>query len=88
MLYGRPHHLAQHWMTYRRRSAVGDLFFGTYPALIAALTSKRTSQMQLRAVETRVDGYIMAVEDAQGNGAARAHLENLLASPLLFRAGA
>ena len=29
---------------YRRRSAVGDLFLGPYPAMIAALTSKRTSQ--------------------------------------------
>jgi hypothetical protein len=42
MLHDRPHHLAQRWITYRRRSAVGDLFLGPYPALIAALT--RTSQ--------------------------------------------
>jgi hypothetical protein len=27
--------------------------------------------------------YVMAVEDAQENGAARAYIENLLASPLL-----
>jgi len=27
---------AQRWITYRRRSAVGDLFLGPYPALIAA----------------------------------------------------
>src|SRR5271169_4411982 len=39
MLHDRPHHLAQRWITYRRRSAVGDLFLGPYPALIAALTS-------------------------------------------------
>ena len=32
---------AQRWVTYRRRSAVGDLFLGPYPALIASLTSKR-----------------------------------------------
>jgi len=44
MLHDRPHHLAQRWITYRRRLAVGDLFLGPYPALIAALTSKRTSQ--------------------------------------------
>jgi hypothetical protein len=44
MLHDRPHHLAQRWITYRRRSAVGDLFLGPYPALIAALTSKRTSR--------------------------------------------
>ena len=42
MLHDRPQHLAQRWITYRRRSAVGDLFLGSYPALIAALTSKRT----------------------------------------------
>jgi hypothetical protein len=41
MLHDRPHHLSQRWITYRRRSAVGDLFLGPYPALIAALTSKR-----------------------------------------------
>ena len=33
MLHDRPHHLAQRWITYRRRSAVGDLFLGPYPAL-------------------------------------------------------
>jgi hypothetical protein len=41
MLHDRPHHLAQRWITYCRRSAVGDLFLGPYSALIAALTSKR-----------------------------------------------
>ena len=41
MLHDRPHHLAQRWITYRRRLAVGDLFLGPYLALIAALTSKR-----------------------------------------------
>ena len=30
MLHDRPHHLAQRWITYRRRSAVGDLFLGPY----------------------------------------------------------
>ena len=44
MLHDRPQHLAQRWITYRRRSAVGDLFLGPYQALIAALTSRRTSQ--------------------------------------------
>ena len=41
MLQDRPHHLAQRWITYRRRVADGDLFLGSYPALIAALTSNR-----------------------------------------------
>src|SRR5271156_5288549 len=30
MLHDRPQHLAQRWITYRRRSAVGDLFLGPY----------------------------------------------------------
>jgi hypothetical protein len=37
MLHDRPHHLVQRWITYRRRLAVGDLFLGPYPAMIAAL---------------------------------------------------
>ena len=28
MLHDRPHHLAQRWITYRRRWAAGDLFLG------------------------------------------------------------
>ena len=31
MLHDRPHHLAQRWITYRRRWAVGDLFLGAHP---------------------------------------------------------
>jgi len=41
ILHDRPYHLAQRWITYRRRLAAGDLFLGPYPALIAKLTSKR-----------------------------------------------
>ena len=48
MLHDRPHHLAQRWITYRRRLAVGDLFLGLYPAMIAALTFKRASQVAIR----------------------------------------
>jgi hypothetical protein len=43
MLHDRPHHLAQRWDPYRRRLATGDLLLGPYPALIPALTSKRTA---------------------------------------------
>jgi hypothetical protein len=43
MLHDRPHHLAQRWITYRRRLAVGDFFLGPYPVLIATLTSKRST---------------------------------------------
>ncbi len=34
MLHDRPYHLARRWITYRRRSAVGDLFFGPYEAIV------------------------------------------------------
>ncbi len=30
MLHDRPYHLAQRWITYRRRYALGDLFLGFY----------------------------------------------------------
>jgi hypothetical protein len=37
MLHDRPHHLAQRWITYRRRYALGDLFLGRYePAPVGA----------------------------------------------------
>ncbi|MBV8096355.1 MAG: hypothetical protein JO110_24570 [Acetobacteraceae bacterium] len=32
MLYDRPHHALQRWLTYRARYALGDLFFGQYEA--------------------------------------------------------
>ena len=41
MLHDQPQHLAQRWVTYRRRLAVGDFFLGPYPAMITAL--KRTA---------------------------------------------
>jgi hypothetical protein len=36
MLHDRSHHLTQRWISYRRRSADGDLFLGPYLAMIAA----------------------------------------------------
>ena len=45
MLQDRPHHLAQRWITYRRRRALGDLFLGSYVALIAAMSSRRTTSL-------------------------------------------
>ena len=39
ILHDRSHHLAQRWITYRRRLADGDLFLGPYPALIAMSSS-------------------------------------------------
>ena len=43
LLHDRSHHLAQRWITYRRRLAIGDLFLGPYQALIAALSSKHSA---------------------------------------------
>jgi len=43
MLQDRPHHLAQRWITYRRRRALGDLFLGSYAILIATQRSYRTT---------------------------------------------
>jgi len=45
MLHDRPFHLAQRWITYRRRWAVGDLFFGRYgstppPAVVLEAASR------------------------------------------------
>ena len=45
MLQDRPHHLAQRWITCRRRRALGDLFLGSYVALIAAMSSHRTTSL-------------------------------------------
>jgi hypothetical protein len=43
MLQDRPFHLAQRWLTYRRRWAIGDLFFGRYgiqpPSPVLLLTA-------------------------------------------------
>jgi hypothetical protein len=39
ILHDRSHHLAQRWITYRRRLADGDLVLGPYPALIAMSSS-------------------------------------------------
>ncbi|HEY7580946.1 MAG TPA: hypothetical protein VH855_25415 [Acetobacteraceae bacterium] len=36
LLHDRSHHLAQRWITYRRRLAIGDLFLGPYQVLVAA----------------------------------------------------
>ena len=45
---------AQRWITYRRRLAAVDLLLGPYPALIPALTSKRTA----RPIGIRINGFV------------------------------
>lgn len=49
MLHDRPYHLAQRWLTYRRRWAIGDLFLGQYElrapaAVLLAMTARVTRQ--------------------------------------------
>jgi hypothetical protein len=41
LMHDRSHHLTQRWITYRRRSADGDLFLGPYLPMIAAPASQR-----------------------------------------------
>jgi hypothetical protein len=41
MLHDRPHHLAQRWITCRRRYARADLFLGPYEAAAAAMFEHR-----------------------------------------------
>jgi hypothetical protein len=43
MLHDRQHHLTQRWITYRRRSADGDLFLGPYRAMIAAAKQTKSA---------------------------------------------
>jgi hypothetical protein len=55
MLHDRPFHLAQRWLTYRRRSAIGDLFLGRYgiqPPLAVLLAA--AGQTGLSPGRTRV----------------------------------
>src|ERR1700760_2317749 len=40
LLQDRSHHLAQRWITYRRRLAIGDLFLAPSRVLVAVLSSK------------------------------------------------
>ena len=40
MLNDRPYHMAQRWLTYRMRWAIGDLFTGTYSIMVGT-RSKR-----------------------------------------------
>jgi hypothetical protein len=40
MLHDRPYHMAQRWLTYRMRWAIGDLFTGTYSVMVGT-RSKR-----------------------------------------------
>jgi hypothetical protein len=53
LLHDRSHHLTQRWITYRRRSADGDLFLGSYLAMIAATPLARAGQSDRHAIGHR-----------------------------------
>jgi hypothetical protein len=46
MLHDRPFHLAQRWLTYRRRRAIGDLFLGRYDDVPMTLAELLTTIYQ------------------------------------------
>ena len=48
LLQDRSHHLAQRWITYRRRRAIGDLFLGPYQALVANCAETQLSTWSVR----------------------------------------
>ena len=43
MLHDRPYHLAQRWITYRRRYAAGDLFLGLYRRSLVSNDNARSA---------------------------------------------
>ena len=48
MLHDRPHHLMQRWLTYRRRSALADLFLGRYETSLPHSMMRALSQRRMR----------------------------------------
>ena len=46
---GRPHHLAQRWITYRRRYALGGLFLGRYERARPCPTAQALSSRGMAA---------------------------------------
>jgi hypothetical protein len=62
MLHDRPFHLAQRWLTYRRRWAIGDLFFGQYglqpPSPTLFVTAYRAGVSPRRALSRASGGWL------------------------------
>ena len=48
LLHDRSHHLAQRWITYRRRLAIGDLFLGPYQILVTNCAETQLSTWSVR----------------------------------------
>jgi hypothetical protein len=64
MLHDRPFHLAQRWLTYRRRQAVGDLFLGRYgvqtPLLEVFATAFQAGSPKIVHSMTRMSHFLPA----------------------------
>ncbi len=56
MLHDRPHHLAQRWLTYRRRWAIGDLFLGSYSTSGKIVDGHRGASLD---IQRHVQGHII-----------------------------
>jgi hypothetical protein len=54
LLHDRSHHLAQRWITYRRRLAIGDPFFGSYQASIELSSKYRAGPFETSTVRYTV----------------------------------
>jgi hypothetical protein len=94
MLHDRPFHLAQRWLTYRRRWALGDLFFGRYgiqppsPTLFTQTSRKGMSPDSAAAIPgilrtSRRIAAFASVNDLFG----RAYSQAALCKPLDNRQG-
>src|SRR6195952_1357053 len=71
MLHDRPFHLAQRWLTYRRRLAIGDLFLGWYgfqassPAFLIAAYQARMARIRIDPTSLRVANRRQTDRDLQ-----------------------
>jgi hypothetical protein len=74
MLHDRPFHLAQRWLTYRRRLAVGDLFLGRYgmhtslPAIFATAHRAwlpRAADLRPRVLSQRYQNMLFDLREAR-----------------------
>jgi hypothetical protein len=82
ILHDRPHHLAQRWLTYRLRYALGDLFLGVYQRgfgslherLQRALTGGRKHHLPHHTVRSADRGF----GDTEQDACLAAHLDGFL----------
>ena len=86
MLHDRPHHLAQRWITYRRRGAVGDFFWPLRTAQTSSATPWLTgaglprSALGILRSQRLVEGCLSNLEP--GRGVADGEWQAFLRKPL------